>query len=226
MSKSKEKLEALVMRRQGMSIKDIAKQLQVSKGSVSIWCQAVALTPAQQKHLLDRQITAGHAGRMKGARMNKQKREEAVDMYRHRGAQTIGTLSHRDLCLLGIGLYWGEGVKSRSGGAAVVNSDVAVIKIAKQWFEDCLGVSKKQFRPYLYIAEQHYGRSEEICTYWSKSLAIPKAQFHKPFMVPGKHKKKFENDSNYHGVLSLRVTKSAHLKYEILGLIKACSNQS
>lgn len=47
MAKVKEKQQVLLLRRKGESIKDIAKKLYVSKGSVSLWCQEIVLTPKQ-----------------------------------------------------------------------------------------------------------------------------------------------------------------------------------
>lgn len=51
MAKSKEKLEAINLRKKGQSIKYIAKTLSVSIGSVSLWCKDVVLTEEQLKIL-------------------------------------------------------------------------------------------------------------------------------------------------------------------------------
>jgi Homeodomain-like domain len=221
MSKSTEKLLALQLRRKGESIKDIAKRLKVSRGSVSLWCQEVALTPAQRQRLKKKQIAAGQPGRVQGAQMNKQKRLDAISRWDREGVNELGTLSKRDLLMLGIGLYWGEGIKSRTGQTAMVNSDPNVLKVAKKWFELCLGVSSQEFRPYIYIASQHKSRETVIVEYWSKVLSIPKSQFKSPIYIPQKPRQKYENHDTYYGVIALRVAKSTNLKYRIQGLISA-----
>ena len=60
MAKSKERLAAVILRRKGASIKEIAKILNVSRGSVSVWCKEVKLTEKQIEKLREKQIAAGH----------------------------------------------------------------------------------------------------------------------------------------------------------------------
>lgn len=222
MAKTKEKARALQLRRKGWSIKDIAAELSVSKGSVSLWCQEIVLTKKQAAFLKKKQVDAGNAGRIMGAEMNKKKRLDAIMAHTIAGDCTIGQMSERDLLMLGIGLYWGEGVKSRNGTASLVNSDPSVLLMGKRWFETCLKVDNKDFNPYVYISETHKEREEEILTYWSEFLQIPLGQFHKVIFLKNKPKKKYENHDAYFGVVSLRVRRGTDLKYRILGLIDGC----
>jgi len=223
MAKTKEKVRALELRRQGKSIKDIADELGVSKGSVSLWCQDIFLTKKQAALLKKKQIDAGDAGRIIGAQMNKEKRLSAIRTHTIEGKKKIGSLSKRDLLMLGVGLYWGEGVKSRNGTASLVNSDPAVLLVGKQWFEKCLCVKNTEFNPYVYISETHKGREEDILIYWSNYLDIPKCQFHKVIFLKNRPKKIYENHNSYYGVVSLRIRKGTDLKYQILGLIGGCT---
>lgn len=223
MSKSQEKILALSLRRKGWSIKDIAKSLSVSRSSVSVWCQEVELSQSQKALLYKKQIAAGNKGRLLGAEMNRQKRLTAIESYVNEGARTVDKLSNRDLMMLGIGLYWGEGVKSRTSPATLVNSDPQIILLGKRWMEECLMVKTELFRPYLYINESQKHKSSDILKFWVNILNIPASQFHTPFIVKHVNKKYYENHEQYRGVLALRVMKGTALKYKILGLIKACS---
>ena len=223
MSKTIEKIKAIELRRKGWSIKDIAKALQVSPSSASVWCQEVELSEKQKEILFEKQVAAGNSGRQRGADMNRQKRNVAISVANKDGDDMIGKISNRDLLMLGIGLYWGEGVKSRSSATALVNSDPDIIILGKQWMEKCLGVRSDSFSPYLYINEAHSYRTTEILRFWISKLEIPIEQFHTPFIVKHDNKKQYENPENYYGVLSLRVKKGTNLKYRIKGLIRACS---
>jgi DNA-binding transcriptional MerR regulator len=223
MSKSFERDKALSLRRQGMSIKDIAIAVGVSKGSVSLWCQDIKLTSKQQLSLKQKQIDAGNRGRVLGAEKNKQKRLDAIESARNYGKEVIGNLSDRDLMMLGVGLYWGEGVKSRNGQTAIVNSDQRLLKISKLWLQKSLGVSPSDIRPYVYISEQHRTKSKVILEFWSGALEIPLSQFHTPIVIKQKPTKRYANHDFYHGVVALRVIKSTNLKYKIKGLIEACA---
>lgn len=221
MSKVKEKQQALIMRRNGESIKEIAKALGVSKGSVSLWCQEIELTIQQKRRLKEKQIQAGAYGREIGAKSNKKKRLNAIEAYKFNGLKNIGTLSDRDLLLLGIGLYWGEGIKSRSGMAAIVNSDPDIIKLSHRWFRKCFQVHDSEFRPYVYVSAHHHDRANDIVKFWSTELRI-KVEYFKIILLKNRPKKRYENHDNYYGVIHLRVRKSTDLKYRILGLIDAC----
>ncbi|MFM2381912.1 MAG: hypothetical protein RLZZ76_679 [Candidatus Parcubacteria bacterium] len=222
MSKSLEREKVLSLRRQGMSIKDIANTVGVSKGSVSLWCQDITLTSKQSLSLKQKQIDAGNRGRVLGAQKNKQKRLDAIELAKKYGSDTIGSLSDRDLLMLGVGLYWGEGVKSRNGQTAIVNSDPHLLKVAKLWLQKSLSVPLSDLRPYVYISEQHKTKSKSILEFWSTELKIPQNQFHTPIVIKQKPTKRYPNHDSYHGVVALRVIKSTNLKYKIKGLIDAC----
>ncbi len=221
MAKTKEKLLARKLRLKGRSIKEIAKTLGVSSGSVSIWCEDVLLSPAQRKKLFTKQVKAGHRGRMIGAEANKRKKLENVALQEEIARTMIGTLTKRDRLMLGVGLYWGEGVKARSSGTALVNSDPSVILFARDWFEQ-LGVERSEFNPYIYVSETHKSRESVIQKFWSNFLSIPVSQFNKVIFLKGGRKKTYENHDSYYGVLALRVARGTTLRYKIMGLIKAC----
>ncbi len=223
MAKTDEKIKALKLRKQGKSIKDISDILGVSKGSVSLWCRDVILTKTQKQKLKQKQIASGSVGRQLGANKNRMKRLDAISKHQESARKIISQISDRDLLLLGIGLYWGEGVKSRSGMTALVNSDPEVIKIGKRWFEKCLGVLPSDFRPYIYISEAYASRQNEIVKFWTNEISLKRNQF-KVIILKNRPKKVYSNHNSYHGVISLRIAKSTDLKYKIQGLIDACKN--
>ena len=151
MSKSSEKLQAIKLRRLGWSIKDIAKELKVSRSSASVWCQEILLTTSQKESLKAKQIAAGHIGRQKGAEANRAKRVSALEDAQRLANIEIKHINNLNLFYLGLGIYWGEGIKSRSGPAAIVNSDARILRIMIRWFDECFGIDRTQLRPYVYI---------------------------------------------------------------------------
>lgn len=225
MAKSEQHLKALQLRRKGVSIKMIANALQVSKSSVSLWCQSIELTPNQKEKLHRLQIEAGYRGRMIGAEVNKQRRVENIQKQESAARKFIGKLTQRDRLMLGIALYWGEGVKARGSTLAITNSDPETILFARDWFE-MLGVTRGTFSPYIFISEIHRKREGIILTFWSRWLGIPKEQFARVVFLRGRPKKIYENHDSYYGVLALRVRKGMNLKYYILGLIRACKEKA
>lgn len=220
MSKSAEKLQALQLRREGWSIKEIARKLSVSRSSVSVWCQDIELTPAQHLILREKQIRAGASGRQKGADANRSKRLHSIASAKQSAEKILPRrLSEDQLFFIGLGIYWGEGVKSRNSQTAVVNSDKRIIKLAIKWFVECLGVPRSTLRPYVYIAEAHRERTNVIMAYWQRELGLGLDQFKTPIYITQKTKQQYENPDKYYGVLALRILKGTEVKYKILALL-------
>lgn len=220
MAKSKEKLEALKLRRKGWSIGLIAKHLKVGKGSVSVWCRDLKLTKRQRDFLTQKVIKDGHKGRMIGAEMNRKKKEDAIAFCQKSGKKDIGKLSQRDLFIMGIALYWAEGSRKNSS-LVFTNSDPDMIVLIYKWFQEAMGVKKEEFKPCIFINEMHRPRITKVANFWSSLLDLPKKQFSKHVFLKMKQKKVYENYDSYFGVLALRVCKGTNLKYRILGLIDA-----
>lgn len=225
MAKSELRIRAHALRKSGMSIRSIADTLSVSRASASVWCRDVTLTKRQKATLMAAQIRAGHKGRLIGAEMNRRKKAENMSKQESIARELIGGLTKRDMLLLGIALYWGEGVKAQGSTAAIVNSDPATILFARDWFE-ALGLTRDRFRPSILISEIHRNREGRIINFWSKLLGIPRSQFAKVVFLKGRPKKIYENNDSYYGVLALRIRRGSDMKYRILSLIRICKEQA
>ena len=219
MAKSKEKNSALKLRQKGESIKGIAKKLKIAKSTVSLWCRDIELMPKQIQKLHEKMVKSGYKGRMKGARMQYERRLKKVEEWKKKGIKQIGRLSNRDLLIAGIALYWGEGAK-KNRGVSFCNSDPEMIKFIIKFFRKVLKINKERFTAYIGINEIHKNRIEEVENYWLRITKIPKEQFTKTSLIKAKNKKNYKNFSVHYGTLTVKVRKSAELYYQILGLIK------
>jgi transposase-like protein len=219
MAKPEAKTRAFALRREGRSIKEIARHIGVSSGTVSIWVRDLSLTPAQARLLHKRQSDAGMKGRLAGAETNRRKKRYAQDRAKEEAEAKYQTLTREQLFYLGLGLYWGEGVKSETGSIAVVNSDPRVISLMMRWFSECLDVDPGRYMPRVFIAESHRDREELIRQFWVEKLGIPELQFRRIIFLP-KTKKVYENRDVYYGVLALRVAKGNDIRHNILATIQ------
>lgn len=216
----KKKTQAMKMRNSGMTISDIAKELSVSKGSVSLWCRDVILTKNQKENIHNAMVRAGHKGRMIGAQMNKDKRLKRESYWQERGIKLYKNISKSQLMMLGLGLYWGEGFKAAITSTGFANSDPGMIVIIAKWFRECMDVDSQRFILRLYVNQAHVQREQELLRFWSDLLELPLSQFRKTVVVNVQNKKVFDNPLSYKGVLQLRVSKGTDLKYRILGMIE------
>lgn len=64
-SKAVEKLRAIQFRKSGLSVKQIAQKLGVSKGSVSPWVRFVVISKINRKNIRERMLAGGEKGRKK-----------------------------------------------------------------------------------------------------------------------------------------------------------------
>lgn len=218
MAKSLERIEACKLRKQGMSVKAIAKKLNVSSGSASIWTRDIRLTNKQLNALRSAQIAAGNKGRMMGTATNREKKMLRLQIAKNEAIENIDRLSQNELFYTGLGLYWGEGVKANNSAMAISNTDARVIKVMMRWFTECFGIERDRFMPRVFISDIHRDREEIIFKYWVKTLGIPREQFKKMIFLD-KGKKIYENREVYYGVLALRIAKGSDIKYKILAII-------
>jgi len=219
MAKSKEKNQAITLRQKGKSIKDIAIKLGLAKSTVSLWCRDIELTSAQIQKLHDKMVKSGYKGRMKGARMQYERRLRKIEEWERIGMKQIGGLSKRDLLIAGLALYWGEGTRKRRG-LSFSNSDPEMIKFIIRFFRKIWKISLERFTAYIGINKIHKNRIKEVENYWSKITKIPREQFTKTTLIKTNNKKNYKNYPVHYGTFTVRIKKSAELYYQIMGLLK------
>ncbi len=142
MAKSKEKLQALKLRRNGESIKIIARKLSVSVGSVSVWVRDIVLTQPQIENLQKRSTDALFGKKKYYLEQQKKKHEAKVERFTRSGLKRLGKLSKRDVFILGTALYWGEGFKKDSL-VGLGTSDPIAAKFFIYWLQTCFLIHKE-----------------------------------------------------------------------------------
>ncbi len=166
MSKSKERNKAIALRRKGKSIKEIAKRIGVSKGSASIWCRDIVLSSAQIRKLHKSMVSGGYAGRMKGARMQYERRLKTVKEAQENGKLVMGRLSERDLLISFVSLYCGEG-SNKSRQFAINHSAPAMIQFIIKALRKLWGIKKERFILTIGINQIHQKREKKVKDYCS-----------------------------------------------------------
>lgn len=224
MAKPEKRRKARKIRRQGQSIKKIAKGLDVSPGSVHSWCQDIKLSPEQRKKLDQKVLNALQRGRKKAAEKQRRRRLEEIKELKSKGIKEVGNLNKREFFLAGVALYWAEGFK-KDRRLGFANSDPRMIKFFLKWLINICEVPKKDIRLRVGLNISHKYRVREVEKYWSRITNIPLSQFQKPFFQKFKWKKKFKDPENYFGVLRIRANKQRRLFRKIHGFIQALRSQ-
>lgn len=222
MSKSPLHIQALELRRSGISVKEIAKRLGIAKSTTSLWVRNVILSVEQLEQLRQKSIKGAELGRTRGSLMQKNRRLEMIESNRKSALNLFGSISDRELDLIGTCLYWSEGSK-KTRKVELCNSDPNIINIFIKWLERTYELSKEDFHCYVGINDAHRHREVEVKEYWSKNTNIPLSHFTKTSFKKYPLRKKFENFNEHFGTLSVRVLRPTRIFYNILGKIHAIS---
>lgn len=185
--KLKEKTKAIKLRKMGKSYGEILKQVDVSKGTLSVWLRDIKLTPKQKERLYK---TLRRKNAYKGAKAQQEKRIKRTRQIIAKSKKEIVGFSKNLLFLAGLMLQWAEGDKSdEKERVKFSNSDPAMIKFMMRWFRKICKVPEEKFRVALHIHTLHCRK--DIENYWSKITGIPLSQFHKTLIKPTslKHRK-------------------------------------
>ncbi|MDO8577447.1 MAG: hypothetical protein Q7R55_01090 [Candidatus Wildermuthbacteria bacterium] len=219
MAKSLEYNKARKMRSRGGSIRDIANAISVAKSTVSLWCRDIQLTPRQIEKLQGNRIRGGYAGRLKGARMQYERRIQRTQEFEGKGKNLLGKLSVRDILSVGLGLYWGEGT-TYGRRAEFTNSDPFIIRFILRWFKQVFHFDTSRFKFYILINEIHKDRLKEVQKYWVKITGISQKSFGKTTLIKAKNKKVYANFATHYGTLKVCVKKPVEIHHQIMGMLK------
>lgn len=164
------------LRQKGRSYNEIQRELEISKGNISLWCRDIELTSEQKNRLGKKYLTAPRLGGL----ANHKKREKEIYEVKERAIKEISVLDLGAFKIAGTMLYWAEGAKTNS--VSISNSDPKMIKFMMRWLEKIFNLQPEQLKASLHI---HYGNDEtHIKEYWSHLTGIPLKNFGKCFIKP------------------------------------------
>lgn len=196
MTKENIKSKAISLRKDGYSYSYISGITGVSKSTLSDWLHDMEYKPNKYtKETIGKARTAG----ILAQRLKKQK---SIKVARDLAVEDIKKLSKRDLFMLGIGLYIGEGSKT-ANSVRLSNSDPRIIKTAINWFIKACDLQKTNFsiRMHLYPDSSE----QESLEYWSKTTGLPKSSFLPTYVDVRVGKKRVNDGKLPYGTVHLSV---------------------
>ncbi len=211
-SEEKKKL-AYNLRKEGYGVKEISQKLNIAKSTSSQWCKKMALTDEEKRNIEIRQKEKYDLAREKGKKTIAKKARQLRESNTKNGLNKVKKLSKRDLLMLGIGLYWGEGSKGEHT-VSISNMDPDIFVVFIKWIE-LLGFKKNQLSAKLNLSTE-LNEKEEI-DWWCSKIGIEKKVFTKTTKIVTGSKR----SENYHGILTLRICNTG-LLHKIYGMIDAC----
>ncbi|WP_055548453.1 hypothetical protein [Streptomyces sp. NBRC 110028] len=202
------------MRIQGMTYDRIQLELGCSKSSISLWVRDL---PKPERPPRTPEEASAIAKR--GWEATMRRREIERQQTKLRAAREIGRMTDRELFLVGVGLYWAEGAKSKpyrlAERAVFINSDPDMITLYLAWLR-LLGIEPRRLRFHLMIHES--ADAAEAERYWADLVGADTNAFSKTTLKKHNPKTTRKNTGeSYRGCLSIRVLDGADLYRRIEG---------
>jgi len=185
--KKLEKNQALVLRKQGESYKNISKKLKVSKGTLSLWFKdktwsskiKTKLTNQANRDSRDRLCILNNARSIRLENDYKRAEKEA--------SQEFNLLKNKKLFITAISLYWGEGDRMFDNGIVrMSNVDAKMLKVFKLFLQEICKIDQEKIRGGVLI---YPDLDDEKCLkFWSKEVNIKLDRFFRSTVINGKGK--------------------------------------
>jgi hypothetical protein len=207
--------QAVRLRLQGRSYREIQAILGVSKSSLSLWLRDIPLTEEHRVALAEKKLAAV---RRRAASLHAASRAKEERLANEAAAQ-ISMLSEGELFVAGVVAYWAEGAKTKPWGrrerVEFINSDPGLIRLFLSWL-DLVGVSKEELTYRVAIHES--ADVEAALRFWSDVVQAPLGRFLRTTLKRHNPRTVRKNVGHrYYGCLVVSVRRSADLNSRIRG---------
>jgi hypothetical protein len=178
-----ERERARELRAESWTLLDIARELDVSKGSVSLWVRDVEFVPRPRNR--------GHAAHKPHPLTIKKQAE--IDRCRLDAERWLGSMSDRELAFFCLALYAGEGAKADKS-VKFANTDPRLMRVFVAWFRKEFQIDETRLRMVVYLHEDL--DIVAATAFWSEAVGIPESQFTKPYRAVADATRRANRHSN------------------------------
>ena len=190
--------QAVELRKQGWSYGVIIDRLGVSKSTLSNWLSRLPYTP---NATVKQRIKEGPE---KSATRRHQKKLDSVTLIHKQAVSELGEMNERDLWMLGIGLYLGEGTK-KFEEVRFVNTDPKIIHLMVLWLKKICGVPKQNIQLRIHgYPDTDFNESRK---YWQSITGLTQSAFVREQIDVRKNKKITKWKTSPYGTLHVIVRK-------------------
>ena len=216
--KTREKLAAVRLRKQGKTYSEILDAVHVAKSTLGIWLKEAKLSKAENhKFTLAKKLSS-----LRGGQVKKEQRIEKQSGILSKAKSEISSISNHELFLIGVVLYWAEGSKEKEHKPGSVfefsNMDPRMIQVLLSWLFRVCKINKNMVIFNIFLHETHKDRVGEVRKYWSRITDYPVESFKAVYWKKNKLKTNRRNiKEGYHGLLKIKVKRSSGLVRRVAG---------
>lgn len=217
--------KAIILRKKGLTYSTILEKVPVAKSTLALWFKKVKLSTPQFQRITKKRLAAGRRG---GLAKKNQRIQKTYNIIQKAEGE-IGSISERELWLIGTTLYWAEGSKEKEwkpgSPVSFINMDKNMIIVFIKWLNLC-NIKRDEMSFDIYIHENHKYRAEKIKKYWSKITGFPTSKFVHIYFKKDKAKTNRKNvaENRYYGIIKIKIKQSSTFLREITGWINGIFN--
>lgn len=203
--KWQEREQARELRAQAWTLREIADELGVAKGTVSVWVRDVEFTPKpRNRGTANQRPHPLHVAKL-----------AELERCRQDAEEWVGSMTDRELTAFCLGLYAGEGNKTKSI-VGLANTNPALLLVFVRWLRQTFDIDESRLRVVVYL---HAGLDiEAAIAYWSSLLGVPADQFSKPYRAAADRTRR--SRKHEHGCATVRYSCSRTFR-RLLAMIEA-----
>lgn len=205
--------EAVILRKQGYSLKELSNRFGVVKSTIALWTEGVVMGEEAERRLL----TVIKRGQFVSAQNKRARTKATEDQYFKEAREEIQSSPNYNKIICAM-IYWCEGAKSVKGGIAFTNSDPNLVRTFLKLLRECFVLDENKFHPCIHLHSYHLPQKQ--LDFWSKVTDIDKQQFIRPYQKPNTGKRIHQN---YQGCISV-VYRSSDLARRLVAIAKAYLN--
>ncbi|MBI2643933.1 MAG: hypothetical protein HYW95_00260 [Candidatus Wildermuthbacteria bacterium] len=167
------KPDALKLRKQGISLRNIEQKLGIPRSTLSGWLQEVILTKRQRERLhlrWERALTKARSKAVRWHNAQKAKRLQDAENQALITLRKVDVLKKEILELTLALLYFGEGAKKNTE-TALGSSDPLILKFFLALIQNIYHIEVEKIRCELYIRADQIPK--EIKQFWARELKLP-----------------------------------------------------
>lgn len=214
------KNKALLLRKNGKSYNDIRKVLDIkSKGTLSHWFKNIKLSKKSIK-LLEKNNKLAHKRGLFIANKNRKIRIESENTKAYiEGQNLIQQITKKEILLIGVILYWGEGTKSEKVPVSLSfsNSDPFMISVYMRFIREILKIPEEKIRAGIHIYPSI--SVEEARKFWSKITKLPEDRFYIITQISKSSQNKRPFNKLPYGTIAIKINNRKQF-YKVKGMIK------
>jgi IS30 family transposase len=197
--KTDERREARRLRALGWSVKEIERELEVARSSVSVWVRDIELGPLERERLIRRSRLGPYVAARRKATRARDLRSTYQQEGRRRARESDGSYA------AGCMLYWAEGSKGRNT-VQISNSDPELIAFFARFLRSHFDVEPAAMRLALHLFPDHLATQADIEGVWLGHLGLTRAALTKSQVnVYSKYSQKKRNGKLPYGTAKLSV---------------------